>query len=588
MSRYIAAALSSLALASGACVDSTSYFKGRPERGCAWVGQKYEKRCDDAASVACPEACGTCVCDDSASWREQGSSEKDCEWVSQDKAERCDLPGANGVLASAACPIACASYDDLLDCVDGYKASVDAATLVGFQCNFAGRLDFPESADCETDCPGCRVAGDGERDFSNSDECVCIVAEAEDERFVLSDYDDCARISGDGNFVLGKDGADTLTLVGKEGTIKGGAGQDACYAEDGTKFLFCDYLRAPAPAPTTSPPTPACGTACPPTHEPTDADGPTTAMPTPNCDATGACCDSTSWSLNPNAVSRDCAWVSDNTDVRCDKGDAASECPASCGTCSQATEFPTLESTEEPTEELPEPTEEPTEEPLEPTEEPTTSQPAPTTGAPTVCVPTSPSDHSCFAVTRDCADCADCTPVSNDGVEGSYNFVNFAGCVCLIAEVDDEETPPIALVNAVGGDDCAFITGSDNLINGWEGDDIIIVEGHGNEVRGGPSSNTLLAYGNSNRLQGGPTDDHIRAEGSFNLLNGGNGDDDISAVGINNNLNGGPGDDDLYTDGSNNRLSGAGGTDTCTTSLASFQGTGFCTSTCNVATGPGC
>ena len=58
------------------------------------------------------------------------------------------------------------------------------------------------------------------------------------------------------------------------------------------------------------------------------------------------------------------------------------------------------------------------------------------------------------------------TPVSNDGVEGSYNFVNFAGCVCLIAEVDDEETPPIALVNAVGGDDCAFITGSDNLING--------------------------------------------------------------------------------------------------------------------------
>jgi len=105
------------------CEDSPTWISkgssgGAVVKDCAWVATFPSGRCtnrgDDQtfAAYSCPVACGT-DCLDSLTWHRAGDDSKDCAWVSRlaDRQTnvRCALADADGLLASEACPTACAS-----------------------------------------------------------------------------------------------------------------------------------------------------------------------------------------------------------------------------------------------------------------------------------------------------------------------------------------------------------------------------------------------------------------------------------------------------------------------------------------------
>ena len=121
------------------CDDSRSWLvDGKDDKGCAYVAEKPEKRCEktDEAGVdayaACPNACGTGCdaapsCADSTTWLVEGKEDKGkgCDYVSEKPEKRCDKADASGVLAFVACPLSC----ETCDCQDSFADST--SWLVG-------------------------------------------------------------------------------------------------------------------------------------------------------------------------------------------------------------------------------------------------------------------------------------------------------------------------------------------------------------------------------------------------------------------------------------------------------------------------
>ena len=101
------------------CRDDDAWYTVRAGEtvSCAWVAE-HPPRCrargsipgkvlgQVEASYACPAACGT-PCHDDRAWHKTGDPLKTCAWVAA-HAPRCSVRGEDGIVASEACPDACA------------------------------------------------------------------------------------------------------------------------------------------------------------------------------------------------------------------------------------------------------------------------------------------------------------------------------------------------------------------------------------------------------------------------------------------------------------------------------------------------
>ena len=90
-------------------------------------------------------------------------------------------------------------------------------------------------------------------------------------------------------------------------------------------------------------------------------------------------------------------------------------------------------------------------------------------------MPTTPEDHSCFHVSRDCADCAGCEVVTEGDGEAldtpfDWSKEDDGSCICLVAGSKDAKISkhgpgmPKNTIRLTDGDDCAVITGDYNYL----------------------------------------------------------------------------------------------------------------------------
>lgn len=99
-------------------------------------------------------------------------------------------------------------------------------------------------------------------------------------------------------------------------------------------------------------------------------------------------------------------------------------------------------------------------------------------------------------------------------------------------------------INAKGGNDTIYLTGSYNTLNGDAGDDSLWVEGDKNKLNGGLGNDELHAAGNYNTLSGGDGNDLLESVfGVGNTVSGGAGNDYIEFSGASDSVSSGSGDD---------------------------------------------
>jgi len=109
----------------GGCSNNNEWrSKGKASKDCDWVATKPHKFCEKSsgnggplALTECPEACGTCYCEDSTEWRYKGKSSKDCDYVSMKPNKRCKYEDLDGTSAADACQISCHTCG----CTDSYS-----------------------------------------------------------------------------------------------------------------------------------------------------------------------------------------------------------------------------------------------------------------------------------------------------------------------------------------------------------------------------------------------------------------------------------------------------------------------------------
>lgn len=100
---------------------------------------------------------------------------------------------------------------------------------------------------CDSCCGGCSRKTTG-TDFSAETECVCFEGELSgpDARkrqvVTLTDFNDCARVTGEYLVVYGLEGDDAIIAVGNYNYLIGGGGVDSCKATGARNSVNCDFV----------------------------------------------------------------------------------------------------------------------------------------------------------------------------------------------------------------------------------------------------------------------------------------------------------------------------------------------------------